>query len=112
MLIDVKDVDITNVIWNYFDAIASKWPVPWNAEIGSRMMLNRTNGFRAFMKFLRPAYLELTKPGGVPSPEEFSRVIDRVKLSDSDFTTDNFVPGSSGESSLFRTLLEQTGLAD
>ena len=112
MMIDVKDVDITNVIWNYFDAIASKWPVPWNAEIGSRMMLNRTNGFRAFMKFLRPAYLELKKPGGVPSPEEFSRVIDRVKLSDSDLTTDNFVPGSSGESSLFRTLLEQAGLAD
>ena len=58
-MIDKQDVKITNVVWNYFEAIASKWSKAWNSQVGSGMMLNQTNGFKGFMKFLRPAYLYL-----------------------------------------------------
>ena len=112
MMIDKQDVEITNVIWNYFEAIASKWSVAWNSQVGSGMMLNQTNGFKGFMKFLRPAYLYLTQPGEVPTQEQFLETLDRVDLGDADFTTENFKPGSSGHSALFRMLMEQSKLPD
>ena len=112
MMIDKQDVKITNVVWNYFEAIASKWSKAWNSQVGSGMMLNQTNGFRGFMKFLRPAYLYLAQPGEVPTPKQFLEILDRVGLTDTDFTTENFKPGSSGHSALFRTLMERSGLED
>jgi hypothetical protein len=44
MFVDEKDFDITDILWNYFDAAKDRWPSAW----GSRdrgVMLNRTNGY-------------------------------------------------------------------
>ena len=60
MLIDNRDLEIVDVLWNYFDAVKSRWPNAW-ASREPGMMLNKTNGFRALMRFLRPAYLSIVK---------------------------------------------------
>src|SRR6266702_1421122 len=64
MMIDKRDMEITDVLWNYFDAVRSKWTAAWNST-GSGLVLNKTNGFRALMRFLRPAYLYSVGPGEV-----------------------------------------------
>jgi DGQHR domain-containing protein len=51
LFIDKQDLLITEIISNYFDAVRTRWPDAWD-ESGRGMMLNRTNGFRALMRFL------------------------------------------------------------
>lgn len=106
MMIDQKDIEIADVIWHCFDAVRDRWPRAWEAT-GRGDMLNKTNGFRGLMRFLRDAYLHLTAPGGVPSKEDFERVFRRVELGDDEFNTDNFKPGTSGEVKLHAVLKEK-----
>lgn len=111
MFLNEQDLQITDVIWNYFDAVKGRWPGAWDAT-GLGMMLNKTNGFRALMQILRPAYLHLTAPGGVPDTREFGTLFARAKLQDDDFTVENFKPGTSGQALLYHTLRDQLGLAN
>lgn len=109
MMIDDRDLEIADVIWNYFDAVRNRWPQAWNnMERGS--VLNKTNGFRALMRLLRPAYLYLAKPGQVPTTEQFREIFDRVRLRDDEFTAETFVPGTSGEVLLFRRMKDDSGV--
>jgi hypothetical protein len=52
LFVDKQDLAITEIMSNYFNAVRNKWPLAWE-ERGKGMMLNRTNGFRALMRFLR-----------------------------------------------------------
>lgn len=104
MFLAEKDVELADIIWNYFDAVKERWPVAWEAS-GKGLMLNKTNGFKALMRFLRPAYLFLSGPGGVPSVKDFKKIFDRIGLEDKDFTIDRYKPGAGGESELYRDLL-------
>ena len=54
------------------------------------MMLNKTNGFKACMRLLRPTHLQLAKPGEVISTGRFLTLLGKSKLKDDDFNTDNF----------------------
>ena len=108
MMIDGRDLDIGDVIYNYFTAIKRRWPDAWgNAQKGN--MLAKTNGFRAFMRLLRVAYLGISEPGGIPSEDEFGNIVKKIKMQDDDFNVDNFKPGSSGESDLYRQLRDFVG---
>lgn len=110
LFIDGKDLEITDIVFNYFDAIRKKWPGAWE-DHGRGMMLNRTNGFRALMRFLRHAYLDIAAPGEIPSSEKFfQKVLDPIELNDADFSIMNFVPGSGGEARLYRVLRGQEAL--
>jgi DGQHR domain-containing protein len=104
--IDSRDVELTNLLWNYFDAVRSKWPRAW-ASNGTGVMLNRTNGYDGLMKFFRHAYRYISPPGGMVTADQFSRVLSNVQLTDDDFNPLTFLPGSSGAAALGRTLLEQ-----
>jgi DGQHR domain-containing protein len=104
LFIDEKDLDIAEIVFNYFSAAKERWPHAWN-EFGEGYMLAKTNGFRALMRFLRPAYLYKGFPGEVVSKSRFLEVFERVDLSDKDFTVEKFKPGTSGESDLARILL-------
>lgn len=110
MFIQDKELEIADVIWNFFDAVKDRWPVAWEAK-GRGIMLNKTNGFKGLMRFLRPVYLYLTSPGNVPQKEEFHEVFNGIDMKDEDFNIDNFKPGTSGESDLYRTLMDKSGLA-
>ena len=109
MMIEEKDVEITDILWNYFDAVRQKWPEAWRAT-GQGIILNKTNGFRGLMRFLRHAYLHLCTPGEVPDTNSFLKIFQKIDLKDDDFNTDTFKPGSSGESELYRELLKRSGI--
>jgi DGQHR domain-containing protein len=109
MFIEENDLGITDVIWNYFNAIKNRWPEAWDYS-GKGIMLNKTNGFKACMRFLRPVYLHLTSPGKIPSSKEFQSIFNKIKINDKDFTTDIYQPGSSGEGKLYRKFLEASQL--
>jgi len=111
MFIRDRDAEIARVLWNYFSAVAARWPKAWHFK-QSGLILNRTTGFRALMRFLPFAYLSLGGLDTIVSEEEFSSVFEKVKLSDEDFTPEEFVPGTSGQAKLFHTLETHTRLDD
>jgi DGQHR domain-containing protein len=104
-----QDERILANMLNYFSAVRERWPVAWS-NTGKGNMINRTNGFNGFIRFLRPAYLNFTTEPSVVTKKQFASLFDRVILHDNDFIPDNFVPGTSGATKLYRTLLQQTGL--
>ena len=109
LFIDKRDAEIAKIIWNYFDAVAQRWPTAWNSrEQGD--MLNRTQGFSALMRFLGPVYRGSADSRGRLSSKSVLGVLKKVKLRDSDFTKENYLPGTTGETKLFRHLREQSGL--
>ena len=109
MMIEEKDIQIADIIWNYFDAVNEKWNDAWNAT-GTGLILNKTNGFKGLMRFLKDAYLYIATPGEVPTKVDFNSVFERIHFEDDYFNTDNFKPGTSGESELYRALLLDSGL--
>jgi DGQHR domain-containing protein len=109
MFLEEKDLEIAEVLFRYFSVVKNKWSQAWGSS-GTGDILNRTNGFRALMRFLRPVYLYLGNPGMVPTVEQFSKVFDRIDMKDSEFNVDNFKPGTSGESKLYLTFLEKSRL--
>ena len=70
-------------------------------------MLNKTNGFRALMSIFGRVYTHLTSPGQAVSATKFAEMFRHSKLKDADFNTDNFRPGTSGETKLRNELIEQ-----
>ncbi|MDG5469665.1 DGQHR domain-containing protein [Deltaproteobacteria bacterium IMCC39524] len=107
MFVDEKDFEITDIVWNYFSAVKGKWSTAW-ASRDKGVMLNKTNGYRALMRYLLFLYNNKFNPGKVPTTEDFKTVLDDITIKDADFNVENFAPGSSGESLLFKTLTEQT----
>lgn len=105
MFIDGRDLEIAEVINNYFSAVQSKWPESWAAR-GERLILGRTNGFRALMRLLRDLYIYLGEPGDVVSQQSFLNALNKSDLKDADINSENYAPGSSGESQLYRELKE------
>lgn len=109
MFIDERDLEIADVILNYFEAVRKTWPDAWDKG-GSGWMLNKTNGFKALMRLLRPAYLHCVRPGAVPSVEDFASLFKRSTLTDEDFTVERFKPGTSGETALYQELRQELKL--
>lgn len=106
-----QDERIANILWNYFDAVRRRWPESWNYT-GTGRILNRTNGFNALMRLLRPAYRHFTTSEQDVSSDQFLELFTRVKLPDGEFNSERYKPGTSGETRLFKDLLEETGLDD
>lgn len=111
LFLDERDADITILIWNYFTAVQRRWPTAWNAKEAGNI-LNRTTGFSALMRFLPIAYASHGKAESVVSVEFFETLLSKVRLSDRDFTPENFPPGGAGTAKLYRELVAQTGLVD
>lgn len=107
LMLDERDVELTEIIYNFFSAVRNKWPQSWDA-IEQGQMLNKTNGFKALMRFLKNAYLFLDKP--VPTIDDFKQVFDRITLPDMSFDVNTYKPGTSGESELYRALVREADL--
>ena len=67
-------------------------------------MLNRTNGFRALMKFFGKAYGYLASPGDFVPERNFLELFNRVQADWNSFNVTNYRPGTSGEVELRRFL--------
>jgi DGQHR domain-containing protein len=105
-----EDAKILDNVLNYFNAVRAKWPVAWD-RTGTGNIINRTNGFNGFIRFLRPAYLSITSEPRVVSREEYSKVFEQVTLADDDFNPQRFLPGTSGSTLLFHTLMAQSKIS-
>ena len=103
LFISGEEIKIIQIIYNYFSAVRDRWSIAWDAK-EQGYMLNRTNGVRALLQFFKVAYSKRASPGEMVSTAEFLRVFSEVPLKDADFTTENFVPGTSGEARLSRVL--------
>ena len=97
---------IIQIYLNYFRAVEDRWPVAWEDE-DNEFMLCSTNGFNGLNKFLRDLYLRANKDpqdAVVVSKAFFFSELEEIKLDDNQFITSIFLPGSSGESRLYRSL--------
>ena len=95
---------------NYFDAVKAHWPEPWdNPSARAGLILNRTTGYAALMRFLRQVYLQYCDEGEVLSGECCEEVFSDIDIADEELTKETFVPGSSGVSALYRRLMSEVG---
>ena len=109
MFLDERDADIADILFNYFKAVKERWPSAWTRG-GNGAVLNRTNGFKALMRLLRPMYLRVADPGQIVDKDAFAAEFAKSNLSDDDFTVDRYKPGTSGETALYHELKEQLRL--
>ncbi|MDT8071036.1 MAG: DGQHR domain-containing protein [Terriglobia bacterium] len=110
LFVQERDAEIARVMWNYFTAVAQRWPEAWELK-RTGIVLNRTTGYRALMRFLPLAYLTVARDMVIPTAE-FKAIFDRVKLESDDFTPDRFKPGTSGQSELYRKLQADTRISE
>jgi DGQHR domain-containing protein len=103
MFVMEKDLQIVKVVFDYFSSVKDRWPIAWaNKDRGN--MLNRTNGFRAFMRAYQHVHELHGTPSGVVPREFMDEFMRKVPLEDREFNIDNFKPGSAGESALLSVL--------
>lgn len=100
------DVAIGRIVQNYFDAVRTIWPKAWD-DFSEGSMLNKTNGFRALMSVLGRIYIRVASPGDVVATSKFAEIFKQSTLKDSDFSTERYKPGTSGEAKLRNDLIEQ-----
>jgi hypothetical protein len=109
LFINEQDAEIAKIIWAYFDAVQEKWPNAWwNVE--REMILNKSTGFLALMRFFRDSYVKSGKIGTVVPKDYYKALLDKTSLKEKDFNRENFLPGSGGQSKLYNQLLEESGL--
>jgi DGQHR domain-containing protein len=114
LFIDERDLDITEIVHNYFSAVRDKWPESWKNPNVKGNIVAKSNAFKAFMRYLKDIYPRASefKYTSIPSAEEFQRYFDHVDLKDEHFTTRTFVPGSSGQSMFYKLLSGQISSAE
>lgn len=115
LFIDEREVDIAEIIYNFFSAVQNKWPDSWRAVDRTGNLLPRSNAFKAFMIYLREdVYLELARGdfGRIPTVQEFSMSLSHIDIRDEDFSIRNFAPGSGGQSTFLKMLRGEIDLAD
>lgn len=110
LFVDENDFIITDIVWDYFDAVRQRWPNAWRSR-DKGMMLNKTNGYRALMRLLRSIYIKSNNYTQAINKEDFLKILSKSSLEDEDFNVSRFAPGSSGESELFRILYADCDLA-
>lgn len=115
LFIEDKEVDIAEIIYNYFTAVCEKWPDSWAAIERTGNLLPRSNAFKAFMVYLREdVYPKLARDdyGRIPSVYEFAQAFSHINVLDEDFTIRNFAPGSGGQSKFLKMLRGEIELSD
>jgi DGQHR domain-containing protein len=114
LFIAEKDNDIALILFNYFTSIQNKWPTAWHQIQQEGNILPRSNAFKAFMRYLKTAYQKIvhTEFGKVPEVEEFNSIFSNLHVSDDDFTSGNFKPGSGGESAFYKLLTGEKTIHD
>lgn len=95
---------IFKILTNYFNAVADKWPNTWT-DVEEGFILNRTTGYVALIRFFQPAYISITDEPRIVTESEFSKLFEKIKIKSSELTAENFLPGGSGESALYKRLL-------
>lgn len=104
-----NDAQITLILWEYFNAVALRWPVAWTDRTRGAL-LGRTTGFAALLRLLPEIVVRITsrpleKESTVIDFKEFLRFLKMIELHDDDFVSSTYLPGSSGEGKLLAEML-------
>jgi DGQHR domain-containing protein len=115
LFIEGNDLDIAEIVLNYFGAVKRKWPKSWEAihEVGN--LLPKSNAFKALMKYLKDnVYLDAVGNdiGRVPTIKEFYKYFESNEFQDEDFITRHFAPGSGGQSTFLKMLRGEISIED
>jgi len=102
---------IAEIFWNFFKAVKARWPIAWESE-DTGIILGRTNGFKALMKYFYTCCDQIANVTNndidkIPSYEEFYEQLEQISLQDSQFNTDNFKPGTSGQTWLYKSFISK-----
>ncbi len=90
---------------NYFGAVKARWPDVWD-DAPAGTVLNRTTGYAALMKFLRPVYLHYCRePGQILTRADCDKVFGEIKIDAEDINREEYLPGSSGIGKLYREMM-------
>jgi DGQHR domain-containing protein len=111
LFINEDDRAITQNVLEFFSAVEEKWPNAWKNKKEKGNILPKPKGDRALFRFLRVAYVDLasTRIGRIVEKEEYLRILSQINLTDDDFRTELFPPGTSGESELYKRLMQESG---
>lgn len=110
LFLDEQDAKIGKIISNYFDSVKNRWPDAWDSK-GQGLVLNRTTGFIALARLLRPVYLDATKTiGEVIDKTVFLEYFNRIELKDEMITSQDYESGAVGQSKFFSKLFYGMGL--
>lgn len=103
------DEKIAEILVNYFQAVAERWPNSWNDFETKGNILPKSNGFIALMGVLRPIYKAVmaeNKSDYTPSKSDFLELFNKVNsLQDNKIDTEIFKPGTSGSSLMKKMIL-------
>lgn len=109
LFIDEEDGAIAKIIWEFFEAVETKWKKAWQ-EVQPEMILNKSTGFIALMNLFKDLYVKFDRIGEVITAKEYLDYLNKSTLKDEDFNRTKFIPGSGGQSTLYKTLKEQIGI--
>ena len=101
LFIDNMENEITDIIWDYYEAVKERWPEAWN-NLDKGYILSRSNGFMAHARFMRVAYNRIDKR--VPNKEDFLNILNSIEISNEEHTVSNYNPGATGEKRLLDDL--------
>lgn len=89
-------------------------PAVWVGINTKGNILPRSNAFKAFMRYLRTAYLSIAADniGRIVKVNEFVSAFSHIQVEDNDFTSGNFKPGSAGESDFYKLLTGDKTIQD
>lgn len=102
--IDNDDELITLVLWNYFTAVAHRWPKSWKTNAQGNI-LNKSTGLIALFRFLKDVFLQFNHNYNIEA-DKYLEVLNRVEIDDDGFSPEIFLPGSIGQSKLYKELLK------
>lgn len=106
LFIDEDDSIIAKIIWEYFKAIEIKWPNAW-LKVKPEMILNKSTGFVALINLFKDLYVKIGRIGEIIEADEYLTYLNKSTLIDDDFNRHKFIPGSGGQSLLYKTLKEE-----
>ncbi len=110
LFISEEDALIAKIIWEYFDAIKERWPEAWDASARTERLLNKSTGFVALMDLFKDVYVQIGKIGQLVTKSEYTEYFNKSSLKDEDFTKTTFIPGSGGQSKLYKILKDELGV--
>ncbi|SHG01318.1 DGQHR domain-containing protein [Salegentibacter echinorum] len=108
LFIEEDDDTIYFIINNFYNAVSRKWSRAWkNYPIIEKNILKKSTGIVALFRFMRYLYNYKNKVDENMSESEFSEQLELIDIPDTQFTTEFYKPGSSGQSQLFKDLVYQ-----
>lgn len=104
IFIEEADYKIVQIIYDFFCCVRNKWPSAWN-ENKDDNILNKSTGLIALMKFLRDVYVRSLESND--SFKDFcDKVFKKIDIKDNTFSKNTYIPGTSGQSTLYKELLK------